>query len=233
MINRAFDEYSSKYDEWFLKNLNVLASEAALLAYFLAEPGKAFSVGCGTGLFEAILIQEYGIVIEEGLEPSEAMAEVARKRGKKVAIGTAEEYEYGSELYDTIIFNGSPSYISDLKLAFQKSYTALKKGGKIVVLDVPKESSYALLYNLAKETGSWEHPSLEGIKPPNPYPIEFVSGANWRSTPEKVEILKVVGFTDFQFAQTLTKHPLYSDKEIEQPSPGYDKGDYVAICAVK
>ncbi|MCD6180775.1 MAG: class I SAM-dependent methyltransferase [Candidatus Cloacimonetes bacterium] len=232
-MDRAFDEYASKYDEWFLKNMNVLASEAALLAHFLTEPGRAISIGCGSGLFEAILRKEYDIVIEEGIEPAEGMAEIARKRGMKVRIGTAEESQYGVAEYDTIIFNGTPSYISGLDAAFAKAYEALKPGGKIVVLDVPKESSYALLYNLAKEVGTWDHSYFVGAKPPNAYPIEFVQESNWRSTPEKVELLARAGFTKFSFAQTLTKHPAYSDRMMEQPIPGYDSGDYVAICGVK
>lgn len=233
MIDRAFDEYASKYDEWFLKNLNVLASEAALLAHFLQNPGRALSIGCGSGLFEAILKKEYGITISEGIEPAEGMAEIARKRGMNVRIGTAEETDYGTAEYDTIIFNGTPSYISGLDTAFANAAKALKPGGRIVVLDVPKESSYALLYNLAKETGSWDHSYFAGAKPPNAYPIEFVMESNWRSTPEKVELLTQAGFCNFRYAQTLTRHPAYSDREMEQPVPGYEKGDYVAICAEK
>jgi len=233
MIKGAFDEYASKYDEWFLKNENVLGSEAALLAHFLAEPGKALSVGCGSGLFENILRNEYNIIIENGIEPAAGMAEIATKRGMKVKIGTAETIDYGIEEFDTVIFNGTPSYIQQLDLAFNKAYAALKPGGKIVVLDVPKESSYALLYNLAKEMGSWDNHYFIGAKPPNAYPIAFIQESNWRSTPEKVDLLTKSGFKNFLYAQTLTKHPAYSDEVFEKPIPGYDCGDYVAICAIK
>jgi hypothetical protein len=41
------------------------------------------------------------------------------------------------------------------------------------------------------------------------------------------------GFTNFTYAQTLTKHPAYSDMEVEEPVAGYDRGDYVAIQAEK
>lgn len=229
----VFDEYANKYDQWFLKNKNVLDSEAALLAYFLESPGRAISIGCGSGLFEKILKDNYGIIIEEGIEPAEGMAEIAEKRGMEVKIGTAEESDFGNDEYDTIIFNGTPSYIANLELAFQKAYRALKTGGKILVLDVPKESSYALLYNLAKEVGTWEHPYFTGIKPIDPYPIEFVSNANWRTTQEKIDLLEKAGFEDLKYAQTLTRHPVFTNNAKEEPVEGYDKGDYVAICAVK
>jgi hypothetical protein len=31
--------------------------------------------------------------------------------------------------------------------------------------------------------------------------------------------------------QTLTRHPLHSNDAVEEPSPGFDRGDYVAIRA--
>jgi SAM-dependent methyltransferase len=229
----AFDQYADKYDAWFYDNMNLLTSEVKLVAHFLKDAGKTFSVGCGSGLFESILRKEYGIEIRHGLEPSTGMAEIARKRGMEVEITTAEKVDIGQELYDTILFNGTPSYIGDLATVFGKAYAALNKGGKIVVIDVPKEGSYATMYNLAKAVGTWDHPLLEGVHPRNPYPIEFVTTANWRTTAEKVKLLDATGFIKFEFAQTLTLHPLYSNNEIEEPVEGYDRGDYVAIKAVK
>ena len=104
-------------------------------------------------------------------------------------------------------------------------------GGRAVVIDIPKESSYALLYNLAKTLGTWDHPMLQGVCPPNPYPIEFVAMANWRTTEEKVECLRRSGYSDFRFMQTLTRVPLHSDSSVEEPSEGCDRGSYVAITA--
>jgi SAM-dependent methyltransferase len=228
-----FDQYAEKYDAWFLKNKNVLYSELKLVAFFLKNAGDVLSVGCGSGLFEMLLQQEYKITVKYGIEPSKAMAEIAGKRGMIVRIETAEEGDFGQNQYDTILFNGTPSYINDLQKAFNRTFKALRTGGKIVVIDVPKESSYAMLYNLAKVLGTWSHPLLEGIQPKDPYPIEFVKSANWRTTMEKTAMLNKAGFTDFAYAQTLTKHPVYSDNSLEEPREGFDCGDYVAICAYK
>ena len=233
MKKNPFDQLANQYDRWFLGNQQVLRSEVALLAYFLDQPGRALSIGCGTGLFESLLQQEYGIRIAEGIEPAEGMAAIARERGMTVTLKTAEHSSYGDQEYDTIIFNGTPSYIDQLDLAFVQAYRALKPGGQVLVLDVPKESSYALLYNLAKEVGDWDHNYFIGARPANPYPIDFVRESRWRSTPEKVELLERAGFVDFAYAQTLTRHPVYSDDQVEAPSAGYDRGDYVAIRAIK
>ncbi len=231
--SKSFDLYANEYDSWFLNNEALLYSEVKLVARCLENAGKIFSVGCGSGLFEYILKKEFDIIITHGLEPSDGMAEIARQRGMQVLSGTAEGSDYGTELYDTILFNGTPSYIANLQAAFERAFKALKPGGRLVVIDVPKEGSYALLYNLAMTLGTWEHPLLEGIKPRHPYPIEFVKGANWRTTGEKVELLEAFDMNIEGFYQTLTPHPLYSGDEIEEPIEGYSKGDYVAIIAKK
>jgi len=233
MENKSFDNYAETYDSWFLENKNVLYSEVKLVAHFLKNAGRILSVGCGSGLFEMILQKEFDISIKEGIEPSADMANIARKRGMDVKVIGAEDFTTEPEIYDTILYNGCPCYIQDLEKALRNSFNSLKKGGKIILIDVPKESSYGLLYNLAKATGSWDNTLLKGVYPSTPYPIELVKQANWRTTSEKIEILEKTGFSDFQFAQTLTKHPIYSNNSVEEPIQGYDCGDYVAICTYK
>jgi SAM-dependent methyltransferase len=232
-MGKGFDEYAATYDAWFLDNPNVLESEVRLVASTLRNAGRVLSVGCGSGLFEKIMRDEFGITVTDGVEPSPAMAEIARKRGMDVTEATAEEFDYPAGEYDTILFNGSPSYITDLDTVLSKVYAALKPGGRVVLVDVPKESTYGLMYNLAKALGTWDHPLLEGAYPPNPYPIEFVNVANWRTTAEKIALLEKNGFRNIESAQTLTTHPLYSDLAAEEPVPGHDRGDYVAVTAIK
>lgn len=232
-MESGFDSYAEKYDSWFLDNRNVLYSEAALVAYFLRKGEKILSVGCGSGLFEQILRADYGIVVEDGVEPSSDMAAIAVARGMKVSVGTAEDYAGEPSAYDAVLYNGCPGYITDLDKALANSHATLRKGGKVILIDIPKESSYGLLYNLAKAVGTWDHPLLEGVAPKDPYPIELVEKACWRTTAEKVAAMEKAGFGNFEYAQTLTRHPLYSDNGIEEPVPGYDRGDYVAICGYK
>ncbi|MCM1028940.1 MAG: class I SAM-dependent methyltransferase [Pseudoflavonifractor sp.] len=232
-MGKGFDRYAGEYDAWFIANPNVLASEARLVAATLRNGGRILSVGCGSGLFEKILRDDYGIDVAYGVEPSEAMADIARKRGLDVSIATAEDYDYPADHFDTILFNGCPSYISDLDRVLAKVYDALAPGGKVVLIDVPKESSYGIMYNLAKALGKWDDELLHGVFPPNPYPIEFVNEAHWRTTAEKAEALRRAGFHDLSYLQTLTRHPLYSDQAAEEPSEGHDRGDYVAVTAYK
>ena len=90
MSTQTFDEHAAQYDSWFLKNRNVLQSEVELLAGVLKNPGRALSVGCGSGLFEMVLREGHRIDIHFGVEPAAGMAEIAEKRGMEVQIGPAE-----------------------------------------------------------------------------------------------------------------------------------------------
>lgn len=92
---------------------------------------------------------------------------------------------------------------------------------------------YGLIYNLALAVGTWNHPLLEGCKPKDPYPIELVKQATWRTTQEKIDIMEAVGFKNLSFSQTLTLDPHYSYTAVEDPMPGYDRGSYVAIVEIK
>ncbi len=230
----GFDKYASEYDAWFIENSSVLESEARLVAHVLTQDcGDVLSIGCGSGLFEQIMASKFDIHVTRGIEPAQGMAEIARKRGMDVEITTVEQAELGEELYDTLLFNGCPCYITDLRMAFEKAHRALRPGGRIIVIDVPKESGYGVLYNLALAVGSWDHPLVQGVAPKLPYPIELVKQAAWRTTAEKIELLEECGFSNLTYAQTLTTHPHYSDNRAEDPIEGYDKGDYVAITATK
>jgi ubiquinone/menaquinone biosynthesis C-methylase UbiE len=233
MAQSVFDEHAEKYDSWFLANPRVLESEVLMIRRALGSPGRTLSVGCGSGLFEVILRTGHGVVIEHGVEPAAEMAAIARKRGLEVTAGTAEKLPCDDAEFDTVLLNGVPSYTADLEAAFREAHRVLRPGGHVVVADVPAESSYGLVYRLAAEIGSWDHEHLQKVAPPHPYPVEFAAAARWRTTPEKVELLRRVGFEDFEFFQTLTRHPKYSDELVEQPVEGYDRGDYVAIRARK
>ncbi len=233
MSDQPFDEYAAEYDSWFLQNRNVLQSEVELLAGVLQSPGRALSVGCGSGLFEMILRESHDIEIRFGIEPAEGMAEIAVKRGMEVKLGSAEKLPFDDDSFDTVLFNGTPSYIGDLKTAFEEAFRVLKGGGYVVVADVPAESSYGTLYRLAAEVGTWDDESLKVIAPAVPYPIEFAAAANWRTTQEKLDLLEEAGFSVVETSQTLTLHPKFSNDVAESPVPGHDRGDYVAVRARK
>lgn len=229
---QKFDGYANLYDEWFMKNENLFTSELRLFKKVLGDINgkKLLSVGCGSGLFESY-IDSSNI---EGIEPSKDMGQIAEKRGVNVIkYGLIEDVDLPEESYDIIYFNGSSSYMEDLVPVYAKSLKALKAGGKLILLDVPKESAFGFMYLLGKSLGTYEHEYLEGTMPALPYPLGLASSGVWHSTEEKIGVLKGLGVERFSFYQTLIKNPLYTNEEPEEVAEGYKSGGYVAIIAEK
>lgn len=230
----TFDDYSDAYDNWFQQNQVIFESELRLVAHVLGKtPGRTLSVGCGTGLFEQLLKVQHDISVTDGLEPSGPMAEIARKRGLRVVEASAEKMPFEDGRFSTVMFNGSSGYIADLDAAVYEAYRVLTPQGRLVLIDVPAESSYGLLYRLGGAYGTWADERLRGVLPTNPYPVELAGGANWRPTQDKIDCARKAGFTNLTYAQTLTRHPCFSDITPQDPIPGYDSGDYVAVSGVK
>ena len=229
---QKFDGYASQYDEWFMENDKLFTSELKLFEKCLGDitGKKLLSVGCGSGLFESY-IDSSNI---EGIEPSEDMGQIAVKRGVNVIkFGLIEDVDLPDEKYDIIYFNGSSSYMEDLTSVYGKCKKALKDGGKLILLDVPKESAFGFMYLLGKSLGTYEHEYLEGTMPACPYPLALASSGVWHSTEEKIGVLKDLGFKNFTYYQTLVKNPLYTNEEVEEVVEGYKSGGYVAIIAEK
>ncbi len=229
---QKFDGYAALYDEWFVKNENLFTSELRLFEKALGDISglRVLSVGCGSGLFESCI----DCSNLEGIEPSVDMGEIAVRRGVNVIhFGVIEEVELPEEAYDIIYFNGSSSYMEDLEPVYKKSLRSLKKGGRLILLDVPKESAFGFMYLLGKNLGTYEHEALHGVMPELPYPLGLASSGVWHSSEEKISILKNLGFRNFKFYQTLIKNPMYTNEEPEEVSDGYKSGGYVAIIAEK
>jgi hydroxymethylpyrimidine/phosphomethylpyrimidine kinase len=215
----AFKEAADDFDAWFDKNKAIFESELLAIRHFLKNPENAVSIGVGSGLFDSKLGIRYGV------EPSEGMAELARRKGIEVEIGAAEDVPFPDERFDTVLLGTVLSYANDPQQAVNEAFRILKRGGHVVVSFLPREGSYAMLYDLA----SLHRRHDPVTSPEHPYPVKFIQGAHWLSTAEVTAFLKNAGFEKLEFVQTLTKHPKFSNDEIEKPVEGYDRGDYIVV----
>ena len=215
----AFEETAEDFDSWFNKNKVVFESELLAEKYFLSNPKNSVSVGVGSGLFASRLGIEYGI------EPSKEMAKLAEKRGIRVKIGTAENVPLEDERFDTVLLSTALSYANDRQKAVQEAYRILKHNGHIVVSFLAREGSYAMMYDLAYLRGKHDSETA----PKYPYPIKFIKETHWLSTGEINNLLEDAGFVNLKYVQTFTKHPKYTNDEVEEPIEGYEKGDYIVV----
>jgi hydroxymethylpyrimidine/phosphomethylpyrimidine kinase len=219
----AFKEAARDFDAWFEKNKTVFQSELLAEKELISHPENAVSIGVGSGLFASNLGIKYGV------EPAVGMAKLARKRGIKVKIGSAEAVPYPNEKFDMVLLSTVLSYVNDAQKAIDEAYRILKPGGQVIISFIAKEGSYAMLYDLAYLHGS--HDST--ISPPHPYPIQFIKGAKWLTTAEVTAMLKKTGFSDFHYVQTLRRHPKYTNEEVETPVEGYKEGDFIVVRGSK
>ncbi|MCC3144545.1 class I SAM-dependent methyltransferase [Halanaerobium sp. Z-7514] len=218
-----FNQGAADFEIWFKNNENIFLTELNALAKMVTKPEKCVSIGIGNGLFA----EKLGI--KRGVEPSHAMADLARARGIEVKAGKAEALPFADQSIEQILLGTILAYVEDKEKAVAEAYRVLKKGGEVIISILAAESSFALLYRLAFLEGHYR----TMISPQYPYPMDFLAGTDWISSPELIAIMKKIGFKDLKFRQTLTKHPRYANEEVEESIPGYKKGDYVVIKGVK
>ena len=207
---KLFSDHIKEYEAWFKKYPFVFKSEVAAIKKLLPKVKslRGLEIGPATGRFSKAL------GIKEGIEPSEKMRELAKRKGIFVVNALAEDLPYKSLQFDFVLMNFCISYFENLSQAFKEALRVLKKGGCLIVGFIDKDSKIGGYYQDKKSSGI------------------FYKDAQFYSVNKIEKELKKAGFTDLQFAQTLF-HDLNKIKTIEMSLPGYGKGSFVIIKANK
>ena len=201
----VFDKYSGAYDEWFDNHGDLYEAELAAVRMLLPSPGaRGVEVGVGSGKFAEPL------GITTGVEPSEKMAERAKKRGINVLPGVAENLPLSDESFDVVLMVTTICFVDDILLSFQEAFRVLETGGSIIVGFVDKESGLGRQYAEKRNRS------------------KFYKDASFYSTPEVLNYLSEAGFVTEQIKQTLI--PGSHDKKIED---GFGKGAFIVVKALK
>ncbi|MCH4175656.1 MAG: hypothetical protein LKF41_07345 [Bifidobacterium sp.] len=233
-----FDEFEQTHANIFRSKLDVLYAALTRAAPTGADgvraTGTMISVGGGTASYESALRDEYGVMVDRIIEPSEELAVVARARGFLVDSLVIEDATILESSTDTIFYNGSAfGFIDDESLSevFVKHYRQLRDSGRLVLLDVPPTSALGIAVQSSADQvdnsvitraleSSWYHQGAV-MKP------------YWRSTPWYINRLQEAGFTYKWCLQSLRSHLEYQDGSVEEPVPGYMQGSYVALVVEK
>ncbi len=203
----SFDKNVPRYEQWFLDHPLAYVSELHAVRD-LAPKGSGVEIGVGTGRFAAPL------GIKEGIEPSLAMAELARQRGVEVAVGVAENLPYGDAEFDLALMVTTVCFLDDIELAFKEVHRVLKPGGAFLVGFVDRESELGKGYLSRKDRSA------------------FYKEATFYSVDEIVSQMKGAGFSDFQFRQTLFRPPDELE-EVEPVREGSGEGSFVVVRGTK
>lgn len=210
MMNKSnvFDQYAKEYDGWFDFHPWLYQSEVQAVRMLLPQNGKGLEIGVGTGRFSV----PFGITT--GVEPSRAMAEVAKSRGITVYNARAENLPFDDNAFDYVLMVTTICFLEDPLLALRESNRILRPAGSIIIGMLDKDSPPGKMYE-RKKHGS-----------------KFFKEARFYSVSLVIEWLEISAYNQVNILQTLFHNP----EEIVALEPikkGHGEGLFVVISAQK
>ncbi|MDI3502671.1 MAG: hypothetical protein PWR09_796 [Archaeoglobi archaeon] len=191
-----FDSLAESYDSWYDSGRGSRIFEIELRALRkIRLPHPSLEIGVGTGRFAEELGIEFGVDISEG------MLRIARKRGIEVILADAHNLPFRNKSFRTSYFITS--------LCFLNAETALREASRVsdnvVIGFIPEESPLGKIY---AEKGKKGHP--------------IYSHARFLRSDEVVEILSRTGFRILGAFSTLFSGSDFEEiREGIHPSAGF------------
>lgn len=167
----VFEEYAKDYDRWFDEHRDEYLAELARIRAMLPPlDARAIEVGVGSGRFAAPL----GVAL--GVEPSRALARMARRRGIRVIRGRAEALPIRNGSCSSVLLITVICFLKDPATAFRELRRILISQGFLIVAFI--------------ERGGWIHRAYlrEGGKG------RFLSRARFYSSGDVQALLAETGF---------------------------------------
>jgi SAM-dependent methyltransferase len=203
-----FETHACDYDAWYDRHPNTFQSEILAVQALLPPAGRWIEIGVGTGRFAARL----GIL--RGVEPAQAMADLARHRGVNVLRGAAEALPLESRSVDAVFFLTALCFVDSLSLSLSEAHRVLVPGGRCLIAHLPLDGPLGRLILAHAESDT------------------FFRRAHLRTTREMCSALAAAGFMLEEAVQTLVGPPEEYEREVQPPVPGHDRGSFVVLRAV-
>jgi ubiquinone/menaquinone biosynthesis C-methylase UbiE len=141
-----FDDFANKYDSWFDTPVGSKVKDLELdllLGFVKPQQGlNMLEVGIGTGLF-AMELGKRGIEIV-GIDPSEKMREIAKKRGFDVRYGVGEQIPFPDNTFDVVLSMSSMEFSREPDLFVSEMRRVAKPNGTVVVAVLNLWSTYGI-----------------------------------------------------------------------------------------
>jgi ubiquinone/menaquinone biosynthesis C-methylase UbiE len=205
-MSDIFDKYYKKYDAWYDRHKFAYLSEIGALKKVVPKKGEGLEIGVGTGRFASRLGIKYGV------DPSENMLKIAKKRGIEVHRAKGERLPFDSPAFDYIAIIITLCFVKDPIKVLVETKRVLKDRGRVIVGIIDKDSFLGRFYQGKKSL--------------------FYRQAHFFGVKEVTDLLKMSGFSKISYFQTLYKLP---DEmiSVDKPKKGFGKGGFVVISGIK
>ena len=134
-----FDEKQAKQVEATYMAPDIVEQRRATRALLALQPGeRVLDVGAGPGFLADEMAAEVGPEGSvHGVDPSEAMLAIARRRETTVryATGDALSLPYEDETFDAAVSTQVYEYVPDMPAALTEVRRVLRPGGRLLILD--------------------------------------------------------------------------------------------------
>ncbi len=140
----SFDDEGARRIETVYTTPDVVAQRRAVRAALALQPGeRVLDVGAGPGFLTAEMASEVGPAgAVHGLDPSESMLALARRREPEppaatveLRTGSATALPYDDGAFDAVVSTQVLEYVADVGGALAEAHRVLRPGGRLLVLD--------------------------------------------------------------------------------------------------
>lgn len=190
-----FNTLPDRYDAWFDSPAGKTIFTAEVACIRQLQPsmaGRWLEVGVGSGRFAESL------GVQEGIDPSPAMLELAVARGVSVEQAVAEELPYPEGTWDGVLLVVTICFLDDPLRALEECRRVLCKDGSLIVGLVPGDSAWGFAY---ANQGRQGHP--------------FYSVARFYTCSEVIALAERAGFV-LDGAASAVLHPPDGDPPVQQ-----------------
>jgi ubiquinone/menaquinone biosynthesis C-methylase UbiE len=186
----VFDKHAEDYDTWFDEHNSVYHAQLRILRGAVPDFLRGLEVGVGSGRFAAPLGVKYGI------DPSQNLVRMAKRRGVEVALGEAEHLPYRPGSFDFVLMMTVICFLDDIQLALNEAHRVLEPGGTLVAGFIEAGGEIFQKYR---------HEPIKG---------RFLRFATFRTIDEVYGFFKDAGFGDVSVLQKVRGFCVMSGQKI-------------------
>lgn len=139
----AFNHLAEDYDKWFDSDVGkvLFKLEADAIMLLIKDLEHPFlEIGVGTGRFAEVLGIEFGVDL------SQEVLKIAKKRGIKVTLTAGEKLPFESGSFGGVFILFTLCFVKEPQKVINEAKRVLKAGGVLIIGIINRESSWGAAY---------------------------------------------------------------------------------------